>query len=111
MAPIPSRRPPIQHHGDARMPAGATMCSRCWRAVLDVGMSEWLSTDDPRLPRLKQKREAILAEVGHTHFATVYWPGDKGPCHTTYDKKPLNSQVNPWHGWTGGEAASRRLLG
>ena len=40
-------------------------------------MSEWLSTDDPLLSRVKQKREAILAEVGHTHLATVYWPGDK----------------------------------
>jgi hypothetical protein len=36
-------------------------------------MSEWLSTDNPRLSRVKQKREAILAEVGHTHLATVYW--------------------------------------
>jgi hypothetical protein len=49
-------------------------------------MSEWLSIDDPRLSRVKQKREAILAQVAHTHLATVYWPGDKGPWLTTYDK-------------------------
>jgi hypothetical protein len=84
---------------------------RCWRAVLDGSMSEWLSTDDPRLSRVKQKREAILAEVGHTHLATVYWPGDKGPWHTTYDKKPLNGQVTRWQVWIGEDGARRRILG
>jgi len=59
----------------------------------------------------KQKREAILAEVGHTHLATVYWPGDKGPWHTTYDKKPLNGQVTRWQVWIGEDGARRRILG
>jgi hypothetical protein len=94
-----------------QVPASASMCSRCWRGVLDGGMSEWLSTDDPRLSRIKQKREAILAEVGHTHLATVYWPGDKGPWHTTYDKKPLNGQVTRWQVWIGEDGARRRILG
>jgi hypothetical protein len=84
---------------------------RCWRAVLDGSMSEWLSPDDPRLSRVKQRREAILAEVGHTHLATIYWPGDKGPWHTTYDKKPLNGQVTRWQVWIGEDGARRRILG
>src|SRR5882724_5016762 len=77
----------------------------------DGSMSEWLSTDDPRLSRVKQKREAILAEVGHTHLATVYWPGEKGPWHTTYDRKPLNGQVTRWQVWIGEDGARRRVLG
>ena len=64
-----------------------------------------------RLSRVKQKREAIFAEVGHTHLATVYWPGDKGPWHTTYDKKPLNGQVTRWQVWIGEDGARRRILG
>ena len=87
------------------------MCSRCWRGVLDGNIPECLLTDDPRLSRVKQKREAILAEVGHTPPATVYWPGDKGPWHTTYDKKPLNGQVTRWQVWIGEDGARRRILG
>src|SRR5258708_35345052 len=86
-------------------------CSRGRRAVLEGGMSQWLSTDDPLLARLKQKREAILAEVGHTHLATVYWPGEKGPWHTTYDRKPLNGQVTRWQVWIGEDGARRRVRG
>jgi len=41
----------------------------------------------------------------------VYWPGDKGPWHTTYDKKPLNGQVTRWQVWTGEDGARRRVLG
>ena len=38
-------------------------------------------------------------------------PGDKGPWHTTYDKKPLNGQVTRWQVWIGEDGARRRILG
>ena len=86
-------------------------CSRDGYAVVVVVMSEWLTIEDSQLSRIKQKRETILAEVGHTHLATVYWPGDKGPWHTSYDKKPLNGQVTRWQPWSGEDGARRRILG